>query len=495
LLQLLFIESLLLAASGGGLGLLLGQWAVQLATPAVTAAAPAASGVELDGRVLAFALITSIATALVFGIAPLATGLLRDGQEALRGGRTHTAAGRRLQSSLVAASVALAFILLVGSGLLARSLISVMSTDSGVGDFNVVTMDVTLPYAAYNQATRVRSFVWTLQDRLSALPGVRSAAIATDVPIRGDGERRAVTPENLPPGAAPLAVAVTWIHGDYFTTYGIAIVRGRRMTDDEIRNDRRSAIVSRGFADRVWPGGDPIGKRFMWGVRGGGAVWHNVVGIADDVVDGSLTSEPLMHVYVPYGEMPDAVLGAPIGGLARRVTVAAAGYVDAASLTPLVRGAIAAGDPALAISQASTLDDVIREVSAPQRFNTALMAAFATVALVLASIGLYGVLAFSVTERSREIGVRLALGARGRQVVGDVVVQGMRVTLAGLAIGGAGAFAAARLLRSQLHGTDAHDPLTFAIVPLVLAVVALAACYIPARRAAVVDPMVTLRSE
>jgi putative ABC transport system permease protein len=391
--------------------------------------------------------------------------------------------------------VAFAFILLVGSGLLARSLVNVMSTDSGVGDFNVVTMDVTLPYAAYNQATLVRSFVWTLQDRVSALPGVRSAAIATDVPIRGDGERRAVMPENLPLGAAPLAVAVTWIHGDYFTTYGIAIVRGRSMTDDEIRNDRRSAIVSRGFADRVWPGADPIGKRFMWGVRGGGGVWHNVVGIAADVVDGSLTSEPMMHVYVPYAEMPDAVLGAPIGGLARRVTVAAAGHVDAASLSPLVRGAIVAGDPALAISQASTLDDVMREVAAPQRFNTALMTAFAVVALVLAAIGLYGVLAFGVTQRAREIGVRLALGARGRQVVSDVVVQGMRVTLAGLAIGGAGAFAAARLLRSQLHGTDAHDPLTFAIVPLILAVVALAACYIPARRAAVVDPMVTLRSE
>ncbi|HET9705263.1 MAG TPA: ABC transporter permease [Vicinamibacterales bacterium] len=495
LFQMLFIESLLLAALGGVLGLLAGQWAVRFAAPAVAAGAPAAAGVSLDGRVLAFTLVTSIATARVFGIAPLVSGLRRDGYEALRGGRTHTAAHGRLPAALVVASVALAFVLLVGSGLLGRSLVNVMSVESGVGDFNVVTMNVMLPYAAYNQGTRVRSFGWTLRERLAAIPGVRAAAIATDVPIRGDGERRAVTPENLPEGAAPLAVAITWLHGDYFDTYRIPVVRGRLLTDDEMMNDRRAAVVSRGFAERVWPGEDPIGKRFMWGVRGGGARWQTVVGVVADVADGSLTSEPLMHIYVPYAEMPDAALGAPIGGLARRLTVAVSGRVEAASLAPMIRAAIAEGDPALAVSEVSTLDDVMREVAAPQRFSALLMAAFAGVALLLAAIGLYGVLAFGVSQRTREIGVRLALGAPRRQVLGLVVRQGMVLAATGLLLGGVAAAGAARLLQTQLFGTGIYDPLTFGLVPIVLAVVSLAACYIPARRAAVVDPVVTLRPD
>jgi predicted permease len=495
LFLMLFVESLLLAVMGAALGLVVGQWAIRLAAPAVLASAPAAAGVSLDGRVLAFALATSILTALVFGIAPLAAGLRRDGLDALRGGRTLSHARSRLQSSLVVTSVALAFVLLIGAGLLARSLANVMSVQSGVGDFNVVTMDLTLPYAAYNQASRVRAFVSTLQERLAAIPGVRAAAVASDVPIRGDGERRAVTPENLPEGAPPLAVAITWLHGDYFQTYRVPIVRGRLLTDDEIRNDRRSAIVSRGLAEKVWPGEDPIGKRFIWGMRGGGAVWQSVVGVAADVAEGSLTAEPLMHIYVPYAEMPDAVLSAPIGGLARRLSVAVSGHVDAASLTPLVRAAIAAGDPALAISQVSTLDDVVRDVAAPQRFSTMLMSAFAAVALLLAAVGLYGVLAFGVSQRTREIGVRLALGAPRRQVLGLVVRQGVVLAAAGLLIGGLVSAAAARLLRTLLFGTGIYDPLTFGLVPIVLAVVSLAACYIPARRAAVVDPMVTLRSD
>ena len=494
LFQMLFIESLLLAALGGMLGLLAGQWAVRLAAPGVAAGAPAAAGVSLDGRVLAFALVTSIATALVFGIAPLVSGLRRDGHHSLSG-RTHTATRGRLPAALVVASVALAFVLLVGSGLLGRSLVNVMSVDSGVGDFNVVTMNVMLPYAAYNQGTRVRSFGWTLRDRLAAIPGVRAASIATDVPIRGDGERRAVTPENLAEGAAPLAVAITWLHGDYFDTYRIPVVRGRLLTDDEMMNDRRAAVVSRGLAERVWPGEDPIGKRFMWGVRGGGARWQTVVGVVADVADGSLTSEPLMHIYVPYAEMPDAVLGAPIGGLARRMTVAVSGRVEAASLAPMIRAAVAEGDPALAVSEVSTLDDVMREVAAPQRFSALLMAVFAGVALLLAAIGLYGVLAFGVSQRIREIGVRLALGAPRRQVLGLVIRQGMVLAATGLVLGGVAAAGAARLLRTLLFETGIYDPLTFGLVPIVLAAVSLVACYIPARRAAVVDPVVTLRPD
>ena len=495
LFQMLLVESAMLTAAGGALGLAVAYGAVRGAATAISTSVPAAAAVTIDARVLAFAMALSMLTAFAFGLAPMLTGLRQHGQDAARGVRTHTASRGRLASALVVSSVAMAFVLLVGSGLLGRTLLAVMSANAGVGELQVLTVDVMLPHAAYNDAVRMRGFYTSLQAKLSALPGVKAAAISSDVPIRGDGERRAVTPDSLPEGAAPIAAAVTWIHGDYFRTYGIPIVRGRNLTTDEHATNRRAAIVSRGFAERAWPGEDPIGKRLLWGIRGGGAAWQTVVGVAADVVDGSLTSEPLLHVYVPYAEVPDAALGAPTAGLLRGLSIAVNADTAPAVVLPLVRSAIASLDPALATSRVTTLDEMMFDLASPQRFSAWLLTAFATGALLLAAIGLYGVLAFNVARRTREIGVRLALGARRGHVLAMVVKQGCVLVGVGLLLGLAGALGAVRLLQSLLHGTGAYDLATFTIVPAVLAAVSLLACYLPARRAAILDPMIVLRSE
>jgi putative ABC transport system permease protein len=289
---------------------------------------------------------------------------------------------------------------------------------------------------------------------------------------------------------------VTWAHGDYFSTFGIPLIRGRNFTSDEQMQNRQAVIVSKNVADRFWPGEDPIGKRLKWGLADSEAEWQTVVGVAGDVVDGPLGSEPAIHAYVPFSEPPDAALASPLaGGLLRRMMVAVNAGVDAAALATSVRGAIAAVDPALAVTRVTTMAEVVGELAAPQRFSAAALTAFAGGALLLAAIGLYGVLAFGVAQRTREIGVRLALGAPRAQVLALVMRRGMLLVCAGLGIGLAGALAAARVLESLLFETAVYDRFTFLAVPVLLALVSLAACYIPARRASVVDPNAALRTD
>ena len=325
---------------------------------------------------------------------------------------------------------------------------------------------------------------------------MRAAVVATDLPLRPDGERRAFWPESEDPSIGRLAsIAVTWAHGDYFSTFGIPIIRGRNFTREEQVEDRGVAIVSKNVADRYWPGADPIGKRLKWGIAASKSPWLTIVGIAGDVVDGPLGSEPAIHAYVPYSEIPGQALAAPTAGLLRRINIAVNGDVNAASLASSVRAVIAGVDPSLAVATVTTMAEVVGEASAPQRFTTATLTGFAAGALMLAAIGLYGVLTFVVSDRTREMGVRLALGARRAQVLGLVVKRGMLLVGIGLAAGLVVALGAARLLRSLLYETEVYDPATFGAVSIVLALVSFAACYLPARRAATVDPMVTLRSE
>jgi putative ABC transport system permease protein len=498
LFQMLFIESLLLALTSGAAGLVVATWTLRAVPAVLSESLPGLSAVTLDARVVAFTLALSIATAVFFGVVPMAAGMRREPTDALREG-ARASGGRqqhRLQAGLIVTSVAFAFVLLVASGLLIRSFTRLMNAESGIHALNVLSLEVPLPYAGYDQAPRIRSFYQTLHDRLLAIPGVKSAAIATDLPLRADGERRAFTPEGADqPGIMPPSVAVTWAHGDFFSTFGVPLVRGRNFTTEEQFENRLAVIVSKNLADRYWPNADPIGKRLKWGLAVSTAPWQTVVGVAGDVVDGALGSDPVIHVYAPYSEMNDQGLASPLGGLWRRLNIAVNTDLDAGALAPSVRAAVASLDPALAVARMTTMREVVRELSAPQRFSAALLAGFAGGALLLASIGLYGVLALAVAQRTREIGVRLALGAPRANVLGLILREGMLLVAAGLAIGLAGAAGATRLLRSLLYETDIYDPLTFAAVAVLLALVSLAACYLPARRASALDPLVTLRSE
>jgi predicted permease len=498
LFQMLLVESLLIALASGATGLLIAYWAVRAVPAVLTASLPGISEVALDGRVIAFTLVISVLTAIFFGLVPMIAGMRRELTSVLREG-ARASGGRRqhhLQAGLVVTSVAFAFVLLVASGLLVRSFNNLMNAESGIHALNVLSLEVTLPHAGYNQAPRVRSFYQSVHDRLLTIPGVKSGVVTTDLPLRADGERRAFTPEGTPTSAGRTpSIALTWAHGDYFSTFGIPLIRGRNFTREEQYENRLVVIVSKDLADRYWPGEDPIGKRLKWGIDASPGPWQTVVGVAGDVVDGPLGSDPVIHVYSPYSETADQGLASPIGGLWRNMKVAVNGEVDAASLTTSVRAAIAAVDPALAIANVTTMREVVRDLSAPQRFSATVLTGFAAGALLLAGIGLYGVLAFVVAQRTREIGVRLALGAARSEVLGLIMKQGMLLVGLGLAVGLAGSLAAARVLRSLLFETDVYDPVTFAIVPVLLAVVSLAACYVPARRAAIVDPMVTLRAE
>jgi predicted permease len=498
LAQLMLLEGLLLALAGGALGLAVGHWVLRLMPAVLTTSLPGVMDVVLDGRVVLFTFVLSVVTALVFSFVPVAAGWRRDINHLLResgrsagGPRQH-----RLQGGLVVSSVALAFVLLVGAGLLVRSFAQLMAQQTGLSADNVLSVRVTLPPAGYSDAAPIRSFYRTLQERLMTIPGVRAASISSDLPIKEDGERRAFTPErSTDAGGQPPSIAVTWVHGPYFETFGIPLMRGRGFTAEEQAENRSAAVVSAALAARFWPGEDPIGKRIKWGLATSVAPWITIVGVAGDVVDGPLGREPVLHAYVPYSEVPDPALAGPLAGLLRSMTIAARSDGPAEALAGPVRTAVASTDAALAVSDVETIRQVVSDASAPQRFSAAVLAAFALGSLLLAAMGLYGVLAFSVGRRTREIGVRLALGADRGGVIRLVVRQGMRLVALGLGLGAAGAIAAGRVMTALLYETQWYDPATFAMVPLLLVAVSLLACALPAKRAASTEPVTALRAE
>jgi putative ABC transport system permease protein len=499
LFQMLLVEGLLLTAAGGALGLLLGYAAVRAMPAVIARSLPGVPDVLLDGRVALFTFALSALTALTFGVLPLVVSERRDLTNVLREGTSRSTGGarqHRLQATLVVSSVALAFVLLAGAGLLIRSFDRLMAVESGIRAPRVLTMQVRLPNAAYDNGPAVQSFYERLLESVRAIPSARAAALQTDLPLRGDGERRAFTADPPPESGDPSAlVAVTWTFGDHFRTFGIPILKGRAFLPEEDVENREAAIVSRALAERFWPGQDPIGKRVKWGIPASRSPWKTIVGVAGDVVDGRLGETPILHIYVPASEELNPSVRRPLTGLLRRTTIAASTEGDPAALVGPMRAAIAAIDPALAIADVTTMSQVTADATAPQRFSTAVLSAFAGGALLLAAVGLYGTLAFGVAQRTREIGVRVALGATRREVMGLVVRQGMGLTLLGLALGIAGAIGVTRLLTGLLYETQPLDAVAFASVAGLLAAVALLACYLPARRAARVEPMTALRAE
>jgi putative ABC transport system permease protein len=490
LVRQLLTESVLLAMAGGVLGLGLAAWGVSALRALEPGTLPRVQEIGLDGRALAFALVLSVSTGLLFGVVPAIRALgvdlrggLADGGRALSGARS----AARTRTMLVLAEVALASVLLVGAALLLRSFVGLERVDPGVAVDGILTGRVTLPRSAYLDPARQVAFTDALLERARALPGVASAALATGAPV-DDGLPYwafAVAGAEQPPPEVVQDAVVNQASPEYFRTFGLPLIRGR-LFEAADRSGRTSvAIVSQGLAQRYWPSRDPIGSRITFDdPTDSAASWMTVVGVVGDVRQGGAVSPAYPQIYVPFAQLPDRSL----------VVALRTGRNPLALVAPL-RQALAGVDPNLAFSQVTTMEQRVASTLARPRVNALLLAAFAATALVLAALGIYGVIAYGVVQRTRELGIRVALGASAEVVLGMVMRQGLAPVLTGLAIGLGIAAVASRVLRSLLYGVTATDLATYATVAVFLTLVAAGASYVPARRAARSDPVKALRSE
>jgi putative ABC transport system permease protein len=488
-------ESIVLGLGGGAIGLIVGIYGRNFLLTLVPPSIPLPRHVPLDGGVLVFALASSILAALFFGMAPAFLVSARSVQGALqKGGRSGAADGfQRVQGFFVTSEFVLALILLVGAGLLIRSFGKLLEARPGFRPDHVLTLNVPLPRQAYSHASQVTSFYATLLQRVSNLPGVQTTGLSSDLPLHGR-EGVSITVEGRTNGEAntPQAITQSWIVGDYFLTMGIPLLQGRWFAPEDRLGSQPVAIVSLSMARKFWPNESAIGKHIRWGVK---APWQTIIGVVGNVSQGPLSQPLAPHVYRPYMQLPGFFLENDPFSDWHAMNIAVRTRADPVSLTSAVVAQVHSLDGELAVANIQTMTHVIRSSRAGPRFNTILLGGFAGLALVLAAIGVYGVLAYAVARRTHEIGIRMALGAQKRDVLRMVIGQGLKLCLFGVAIGIAGAFAVSRFLSSMLYGVKPTDPLTFVAVSLILIAVALLACYIPARRAAKVDPMVALRYE
>ena len=486
-------ESFLLSLLGGILGLALAIWSKSLLLKQVPPGIALPTEVPLDSSVLVFTLLTTLVTAILFGLAPALQATRRGLWGAVQeGGRSGTGskARHRVQGAFVVIEFGLALLLLVGAGLLLRSFGKLLQADPGFQPERVLAMTVALPKEAYPDANAVRNYYQQAILQLSEIPGVASAAGSNDLPLNGnelDAIRVEGDDKNTP------AVRQSWVLGNYLGTMGIPLIKGRLFTPEDRQGSQPVIIVSQSMAHDLWPNQDPIGRRVQ---RGGlDAPWSTVVGVVADVPDGPISARPLPHCYTPYLQESDDTIASNIGASLRTLRLAVRARQNPASLTAAVVQQLRQLDPALAISNLRTMQTEVQQSMAPQRFNAVLVGIYAGIALLLALIGIYGVLAYLVMQQTQEIGIRMALGAHKKDILKLVISRGMKLVVVGAIIGLAGALAVTRLMGSLLYGIAPHDPVTFAGVTAVLIVTAVLACFIPALRAARVDPIVALRYE
>ncbi|HEX8073333.1 MAG TPA: ABC transporter permease [Pyrinomonadaceae bacterium] len=484
----LLTESLLLAFAGGACGLLLALWGVD----ALVALSPqnliSGDEVGLSLPVLGFTFGVSVLTGVVFGLWPAFEAARSDPNEALKeAGRSNTSGprSRRARGAFVVAEVALALVLLVGAGLLLKSFLRLQAINPGFAPQNVLTMRVLLPRAKYPDDAKKVAFFRQAVERMQRLPGVTSAAAADTVPFAGLGSATGFTIEGQPaPAAGDVPVTdVRVVDEHYFATMNIPVVRGRAFTPEEANENRKTVIVNEALARRYFPGQDPIGQRITVDMKEVNEP-NEIVGVVGDARYSKLETEPRAMVYWTHPQLANSAM---------TLVLRTAG--DPLSVAGLAQREIQALDKDQPVADVRTMESWIGESIARARFGALLLNLFAAVALLLAAVGLYGVMAYSVTQRTHEIGIRMALGAQPRDILRMVVGQGLLLTLIGVGLGLGAAFALTRLLASLLYGVSTTDPFVFAGLAALLALVACAASYLPARRATKVDPMVALRYE
>jgi len=491
-IRLVVVETAVLAIVGGVAGLALAWWAQRALLASAPISIPRANEIGFDTRVLLFTLGVSVAAAVICGVFPAFESTRRDASGALKeGGRSATASvrQRRIFAGLVTAQFAFAVVLLAAGGLLIRSFVRLASTNPGFDAPHAVTAATSLPASSYRGGPEVRAFYERLLERLRAVPGIGAVAVATDLPL-SVRERRVFTIETPVASTASLSrtVAADWVTAGYFGVIGSRIVSGRPLTDADTQTAEPVALVNETLARRFWPGQDPVGQRIAWGLPASHGPWMRIVGVVADIKLAGLAAETEPETWQSWTQLPDGPMG-----FYRNLRIMARSDLGTEALVTAIRREVHAIDPALPVTEVQTLDEVTRASVAPQRFNAALLGGFAAVAMLLAALGIAGVLAISVAQRTQEIGIRLALGAMPQTVTRMLVREGMLLVAAGLAIGLPAALAAARLLRSLLFETAPHDFVSFASAAAVLCLVALAACAIPALRASRVSPVNALR--
>ena len=485
----LLTESLLLAVMGGTLGLLIAMWGIDLLLAASPADLPRVNEIALDARAVAFTVATTLLTGIIFGLAPALQSSKTDLNEALKdGGRGSSEGGARnkLRGALVVAEVAMSLVLLVGAGLLGQSFLRLLNVPPGFNPERVMTLDLTMGRTKYPEAAQQVNFLQNLLQRVSTLPGVEAAGVVNPLPLNGNFDAytfeisgRAPAAPGERPGADRRVVSA-----DYFRAMNIPVRQGRAFSERDVRDAPAVVVINDTFARSHFPGMEPLGQRIVF-TDAPNASPREVVGVVADVRHAGLDEPAGLEYYVPYNQAP-----------ATRVTlVARTTSSDPASIMPALRGAIRELDKDLPLWNVRTMNTLLSESVARRRFNMTLLGIFALVALLLASLGIYGVMSYLVTQRTHEIGIRLALGAQPADVLKMVLKQGMLLVGVGVALGLVCAFVLTRSMSSLLYGVSASDPRTFGVITFILVLVAFAANYIPARRATKVDPMVALRYE
>ena len=483
-------EACLLSLAGAAVGLLLTVWAVESFRRLGPANISRLQDAGIDLRVLFFTLVLTLSTVLLFGLAPALRASRINLSDALKGSSSRNTLDRsrgRLRDFLIVGELAMALILLAGASLLIQSLRQLLSVDSGFDPRQVVASWILLPQDRYPQAEQQAAFFQRLVERIQALPDVAAAAVCNSVPLSGlndQGGFRVEGRPDPPPGTEGFRANRPKVSSDYFEVMGIRLLRGRGFTENDKAGSLEVAIVSDIAAQKYWPNEDPLGKRISLNRRDGKPVWREIVGVVKGVTHFGLETERYAEIYVPHLQVPSFVSA---------LVVRTRG--NPMEMTGILRKEVAAQDPALALFNVHPMREMVSVAQSQRRFQTALVGTFSGLALVLAAIGIYGVVAYWMSQRVREIAIRMAVGARQIDVLWLTLRHGLALTAAGLALGLAGTAAMGRFIGSLLFRTSAADLRIHAIVCLLFAGVALLACYLPARRATKVDPMVALRCE
>ncbi len=485
LIRQMLTESLLLSVAGGGLGLLLAQWGIDFLATVAGPEVTRMGGIRIDSHVLGFSLLLSLATGVLFGLVPALSSSRVNFHGSLKvgGWGSRNAGQQKLRRILVSLEVALAMVLLVGAGLLMNSFLRILRVDPGFQSSGRLTMTLSLPASRYSQGQQGMDFFGELLPRLESLPGVRSVGVSHLLPFSGENHRMTFHVEGLetPPGEKSPGGSYRFVYPGYFRAMGIPMLRGRTFDLLDAGENRRVILIDARSAKKFWPDQDPIGRRMRFTSEN----WYEVVGVVGSVKNSSLITPGMPQVYLPISPQR----------LTSRVSLVIHADLSPQELVPAIREEVLAIDPVLPIYDIRTMDERIAESVASRRFSMQLLGLFGGIGLILAILGIYGVISFSVDQKINEIGVRMAIGAQTRDILLMVFRQGMILILAGVILGLAGSLALTRVLSGFLFDVTPMDPATYAGVSVILVAVALLACYLPARRATRVDPMVALRYE